>query len=232
MKSRGRRGPRTAHPAPDAPPPRPDAQPLREACIDQALAIIESEGLEHLSLREVARRLNVSHQAPYKHFENREHILAETVGKAFAAFTTHLQARPRHDEPLADLASLGTAYLAYALKHPAQYRLMFGAPLPDPVHNPQLLELAEAPFAILRDVIARLTRDPDPEETRRDALFAWSAVHGLASILETRVAERLGLQAADLADVVSHELRRIAAGVMKRPVEEGGAPAARDQIGE
>lgn len=218
MKSGRERKAKGSSLRPEASSAGPDAQPLRQACIDQALAIIESEGLEHLSLREVARRLNVSHQAPYKHFANRDHILAETVGKAFAVFAAHLKAQPHHDDPLEDLASLGAAYLAYALKHPAQYRLMFGAPLPDPAHNPQLLELAGAPFAILRDVIARLTGHLDPEEVRRDALFAWSAVHGLASILDTRIAERLGLQGADLAEVISHELRRIASGIMGRRV--------------
>ena len=171
-----------------------------------------------MSLREVARRLNVSHQAPYKHFANRDHILAETVSKAFAGFAAHLKAQPHHDDPLEDLAGLGAAYLAYALKHPAQYRLMFGAPLPNPGDNSQLLEVAGVPFAILRDAIARLTGNPDSEEVRRDALFAWSAVHGLASILETRIGEHLGLQASDLAEVISHELRRIASGIMGRRI--------------
>jgi AcrR family transcriptional regulator len=209
-RRRAVRGPR-----PDAPPAAPGCEklPLREACIDQALAIIESEGLEHLSLREVARRLNVSHQAPYKHFASRDHILAETVGRAFAAFSAHLRARPHQEDPLEDLAGLGASYLGYALKHSARYRLMFGAPLPDTAHNPRLLALAEAPFGILRDVIARLKRDADAEEIRCDALFAWSAVHGLASILESRIAERVGLQTSDLAEVISHELRRIAAGI-------------------
>ena len=57
---------------------------MREACVEEALAIVGEAGLEALSLREVARRLHVSHQAPYKHFPSRDHILAEVVGRAFA----------------------------------------------------------------------------------------------------------------------------------------------------
>lgn len=197
---------------------RPAGAGLKGACIAQALAIIETEGLERLSLREVARRLGVSHQAPYKHFENREHILAETVCAAFSAFVAHLRARPAADDPLADLAGLGAAYIGYALAHPAQYRLMFGAPLPPAVHAPQLPALAEAPFGLLRDVVTRLTGARDPAVVRRDALFAWSAVHGLASILQTRVGEYVGLQQEELGLVIGHELRRIAGGILGRAV--------------
>lgn len=56
---------------------------LREACVREALAIITSAGVEKLSLREVARRLGVSHQSPYRHFESRDHVLAEIVRRAF-----------------------------------------------------------------------------------------------------------------------------------------------------
>ena len=56
---------------------------LREACVKEALAIIAEGGIDSLSLRDVARRLGVSHQAPYKHFPSRDHILAEVVGRRF-----------------------------------------------------------------------------------------------------------------------------------------------------
>ncbi len=102
---------------------------VREACIDEALVIIEAEGIEALSLREVARRLGVSHQAPYKHYPSRDHLLAEVVRRAFAAFADHLDARPRKADPFADLHAMGQAYLDYALRHPLQYRLIFGTPL-------------------------------------------------------------------------------------------------------
>lgn len=193
-----------------------DATPLRQACIDQALLIIEQEGLEQLSLREVARRLNVSHQAPYKHFENRDHIVAEAVAKAFAGFAAHLRARPHSDDPGADLAALGAAYVAYAVRHPAQYRLMFGAPPPDAERYPHVARLAAAPFEILRAAVERLPGRGGAAEMERDALFAWTAVHGLASFLNTPMATRPGGTADDLGEIVGHQLRRIGAGLSLR----------------
>jgi len=57
---------------------------LRERCVTEALAIIQEQGVEQLSLRDVARRLGVSHQAPYKHYANRDALLAEVVARELA----------------------------------------------------------------------------------------------------------------------------------------------------
>ncbi len=72
---------------------------VREACLEEALAIIEESGVEALSLREVSRRLGVSHQAPYRHFTNRDDLLAELLSRCFEVFAAHLEARPRSDHP-------------------------------------------------------------------------------------------------------------------------------------
>ena len=72
---------------------------LREAYVKEALAIIAEGGIDSLSLRDVARRLGVSHQAPYKHFPSRDHILAEVVGRAYAGFAAHLE-KPSRWKPL------------------------------------------------------------------------------------------------------------------------------------
>ena len=71
------------------------------------MAIIAEQGLDGLSLRDVARRLGVSHQAPYKHFESRDHILAEIVSRAYADFASYLDKRTRGKDPYDDLGKLG-----------------------------------------------------------------------------------------------------------------------------
>ena len=65
---------------------------LRDACVEAAREVIAQEGIEHLSLRDVARRLGVSHQAPYRHFPTREHLLAEVMRRCYAQFAEHLNA--------------------------------------------------------------------------------------------------------------------------------------------
>jgi AcrR family transcriptional regulator len=183
---------------------------LREACVKEALAIIANGGIDSLSLRDVARRLGVSHQAPYKHFPSRDHILAEVVGRAYASFATYLEKRSRSDDPYTDLGNLGRSYLDYARKHPLHYQLMFGTPLPNSAEHPEMMVKAEHAFATLRETIARLPHYTSQGDVDLDALFAWSAVHGLASIMQTRATQKLGLRKATITEATAHTLGRIA----------------------
>ena len=193
---------------------------LREACVREALSIIETSGVEELSLREVARRLGVSHQAPYKHFESRDHILAEIVARAFHSFAQHLDARPQTDDPDADLGEMGVAYLRYAQAHPLQYRLMFGTPLPDPRKHPEMMKKARHAFALLRDGLRRLpSKQQGPEreaEVLQDALFIWSTLHGLASLSGSSVLRTLDLPPDLHENAISHTLLRIGTGIGKK----------------
>ncbi len=193
----------------------------------EALAIIEEAGVEALSLRDVARRLGVSHQAPYKHFPSRDHLLAEIVARAFAAFARHLDARPRSEDPHQDLAAMGRAYLRYATEHPLQYRLMFGTPLPDPDQHPEMMRSAQHAFSLLRGCLVRMEggreRDGATGAADLDALFVWSTMHGLASILHSCALDRLELPQGVLAAAVPNALRRIGAA-LSAPVAEKGKP--------
>lgn len=177
------------------------ARDLREDCIAQALAIIDKAGIEALSIRDVARRLGVSHGAPYKHFPSRDHILAEIVARAFQSFADHLDARRRSDDPFADLANMGVAYLDYAERHPLQYRLMFGVPLPDADRHPGMMACGQHAFALLTDAVGRIHafqgREPDPTEIELDSMFVWSTMHGLATIRQTHAGKGPKMAAAE-----------------------------------
>ena len=197
-----------------------------------ALQIIEREGVEALSLREVARRLGVSHQAPYKHYESRDHILAEVVARAFAEFGAHLDARARGATAQEDLASLGRAYLAYASAHPLQYRLMFGTALPDPAQHPAMMREARHAFSLLREGLARTAAERgvrlEGDALDRDALFVWATMHGLASIRPSCALDTLGLGAEVLASAVPHTLSHVstalAVSLAQAPQEGGASP--------
>lgn len=189
-------------------------QDLREACITEALSIIETSGIEHLSLREVSRRLGVSHQAPYKHFPSRDHILAEVVKRSFEDFAHYLDTRPQNDDPHHNLESMGRTYLQYAIDHPLQYRLMFGTPLPDVQAHPEMMHSAQHTFALLRDCLSQMSLKTT---TELDALFVWSVMHGLASLLQTQTMDTLALPQDVLDKAVQHVLLRIGMGLSTSP---------------
>ncbi len=183
----------------------------------EALTVVERDGVEKLSLREVARRLGVSHQAPYKHFPSRDHILAEIVSRAYRRFAEHLEARPRSDDPHEDLHTMGVAYLEYALAHPLQYRLMFGTDLPDPAEHPRMMSDAKYAFSLLQDGIDAVhdaTRGPGPHaSTTHDAMFIWSTLHGLAGTLQSQAIETIALTAEEREAAIPEVMERMGRSV-------------------
>ena len=124
---------------------------LRAACVAEAIAIIGEVGIESLSIREVARRLGVSHQAPYKHFPSSD----------------HLEASPRTGHPGDDLKSMGEAYVAFALEHPLHYRLLFSTPLPNPALHPEMMQEAKKAFTLLHEALGHRPRPRHPPPVRR-----------------------------------------------------------------
>lgn len=183
---------------------------LKESCIQAAREVIAEHGVEHLSLREVSRRLGVSHQAPYKHYPSRDHLLAEVMRRCFSSFAQSLDARPRHDEPDKDLESLGQQYLAYAHANPLEYRLMFGTPWPEPAEHPDLVRDAVHAFDILRGVMRAMFGSAPSKRAVADlhAMFVWSAMHGIASLAQGNVMACLQL-APTVADKAPEHIMRM-----------------------
>lgn len=184
---------------------------LREACVLAAHAVIAEKGIDGLSLRDVARRLGVSHQAPYRHYPTRDHLMAEVIRRGLERFAAHLDSRPRHEDPCEDMGSLGRAYLEFAAANPLEYRLLFGTSWPETADNPKLVKNAVQAFDILRLTLARLPSHATAtqDEIALDALFVWAVVHGQATLLQTNAFGNLDLQRKVLDQATAHVLKRI-----------------------
>lgn len=193
----------------------PPELPLREACVQVAHALIAENGIENLSLRDVARRLGVSHQAPYKHYASRDHLLAEVIRRCFQRFAAALSGRERDRDATRDMRGLGRAYLLYALQNPLEYKLMFGTPWPDTATQPELLRDARASFGVLREALAGLYRDAlTRDELDLHAMFVWSSMHGLATILQSNVMQHLDVSETVLASAVEHAMDMVEAALL------------------
>lgn len=154
----------------------------------------------------------MSHQAPYKHFASRDHILAAVATRSFDHFAAALEAArtAAPPDPAARLEALGVAYFAYARQHPLQYRLMFGTPLPEGQAHPGMMASARHAFDLLRQAIAGLAVQPaGPPSVPLDALFVWAAIHGLSTILQSQVLDTLGLTSDEQAAATRRMLDRI-----------------------
>lgn len=157
------------------------------------MAIVTEEQNWTFSLREVARRAGVSHNAPFNHFPEKRHLLDAVAATGFDALTEHMRVTAEEVKGASrELAAIMQAYTAFALGNPARYRLMFGSELlPDSGFQPTLTEVAGAGAkAVLRDVVVRgaasgdfAVDEEDPDQVAGAVLSVWSAVHGLALLL-------------------------------------------------
>jgi AcrR family transcriptional regulator len=108
----------------------------------------------------------VSHSAPYRHFRDREALLAALAAEGFAMLAERLRGKPARE--------MGEAYVRFALEHPQRFRLMFGGVLP---LNPELRDAAQS---MQRGLVQAFADLPRPAIA---ASAAWSLVHGLAHLL-------------------------------------------------
>jgi AcrR family transcriptional regulator len=156
---------------------------LRSAILAAASQIFEKEGLSKLSLREAARRAGVSHNAPYRHFPDRESLLAALAAEGFG-----MLARAQSEAASAGgLRAMGEAYVRFALAHPQRFQLMFGGAVPIAKH-PELREVATQTFAGLSGALAG--HAPGARGASDASIAAWALVHGLAHLLmDERIAE-------------------------------------------
>ncbi len=157
---------------------------LRQALIQGAIAAIAERDPSQLSLRAIARRIGVSHAAPYRHFPDKDALLAAVAEQGFQGLTAALQAgiAAAEPHPLRQLEASGCAYVRYALAKPQHYRVMFGGCQGPPGRYPELAAAGQASFMVLVNLIAegQAAGVIRAGETVELAQVAWSLVHGIA----------------------------------------------------
>lgn len=173
----------TSDPTPGETPSRPYHHgDLRRALIEAAHAMVEESGPETLSLRNAARRIGVSHNAPYRHFPSRTELLAAVAADGFRALRDAVEQEQ-------GLAAGIRAYIGFARAHPGLFRLMFGETLQKSA-DPALWAASEHAY----DGLRRCVHEVAPGADRATVAVAWAQLHGLALLTIT------GQLASDLVD--------------------------------
>lgn len=159
---------------------------LREALLAESLRALQKKGPHELSLRRIATQLGVTPMAAYRHFADKEAVLAELAAQGFDKLTLRLRElkeKPiRGDEWFQDLA---WAYVGLAVESPEHLQLMFGGFVKEFEKHPCLHDNANCSFQTLVEVIAVAQSQGflKPGPTTIMAVTCWSLVHGLAMLM-------------------------------------------------
>ena len=171
---------------------------LRRALIDAALHLVERQGPSGLTLREAARLVGVSHAAVYRHFADKTELLRAVAVEGMLGMRDAMQSSLAGvDDPVDAFQAFGVAYVMYAVKHPAHFRVMYSAEV-DCSEGP-LAEAKEEKMGMLIAGVEACQQagvfPPGPAE--RYAIVAWSLVHGLATLMVDGVLQRTKLPSQD-----------------------------------
>lgn len=156
---------------------------LRQQTRHEALKLLREKGDAAVTLRALAKTLGVSSPALYRHFRDRQALLADLAAQGFRELTRKLQQTPR-DDPRDALTGLGLAYVEFAEANPRLYRLMFGGAIIKRGEFPELDQAGKQAFAVLQDTAewARKAGYLTDKSLTTLTAAAWSLVHGLAQL--------------------------------------------------
>ena len=159
-----------------------DLMSVKRAVLDAALEIIAADGPDLVSMREVARRAEVSHQAPYHHFGDRSGIFAAIAAEGFSILKQEFQ----------KVIAMGPgsarrcfeAYVRVALEHPAHFRVMFRSDLCGFATHEVTRATADEAFNELMNMVKHtIGRPSDERESFAWATLLWSTAHGLSTLI-------------------------------------------------
>lgn len=165
---------------------------LREALVAAGRKLLEEKGLRGFTLRECARRAQVSHAAPAHHFASIDDLLAEIATRGYQELTAAMTAEARRaaPDPAARLVGQGVGYMAFAAANPMLFQLMFNREA-SRFETPALAAAVKAAYHLQVAAVDAAIPKASGEVKERMADFAWASVHGFITlVLEGQIGER------------------------------------------
>lgn len=177
---------------------------LREALVAAALDLIDEKGPNGFSFAEAARAVGVSAAAPYRHFPDRDALIAEVARRGFERFAEALERAWNGGEPspLSSFEAVSHAYLTFAREDRAYYTAMFDSALPGGA-DPALDAAANRAFAVLASAAGALARHLPPARrppVHMMSFHIWALAHGVAELFGDPRRRRAPISAEDLLE--------------------------------
>ncbi|MDQ3366726.1 MAG: TetR/AcrR family transcriptional regulator [Myxococcota bacterium] len=201
----------------------------RARILDAARELFVERGIEAVTLREIAQRIEYSTTAIYVQFKDKQDLVTQMVGEDFEKFTSALGAKARVVDPVERLVQLGEAYVEFALGMPQHYRLLFMTPAAKsaaPPKEPPGHDGFTLLLSTVEECIAAGRFRPGITDARGVAQGVWAGVHGLVSLLIVMSGDP-HFEWRSPAALLEHVSGRMLDGLLRerRPVQAAAAPA-------
>ena len=164
----------------------------RDSILEAAMQIVMQHGVEALSMREIAERIEYSPSGLYEYFSSKEEIIAELVNEGFARLTARLEHGIHGETALSRLQEAGKVYMQFALQEPQVYLMMFNHksltpfPLTEVEQNTAYSKL----FQIFQDgLLSGEFRSASGAGSQELAYTSWSLMHGLSMLRLTLMSQ-------------------------------------------
>jgi AcrR family transcriptional regulator len=185
---------------------------LKQALIDAAVALVAEVGPQGFTLREVARRAGVSHNAPYRHFHDKDELVAAVAMQGFERLTAAMKrSAARGSTAQERLRLCGRGYVSFALRWPEHFSVMFDLPSNQETY-PDYAAAGEEAFETLLGFIVECQKTGalSAEDPRQLALLSWSIVHGVAKLA---ISHHLPFDSAGVLDFTDDATRAMLSGI-------------------
>ena len=150
---------------------------LRDDILKAAYDFVKENGYAAMSLRGIAEECNVSATAIYRHYETKEHLLADVVAEGFVEFNTSVEGKEEDD-----IFQRCENYLAFAFDNYNIYDLLFSQSVVEFLNFPKILEVADKAFESLLKSVKEHDKSLNDLSASNKAIHIWSFLHGMSSI--------------------------------------------------
>jgi AcrR family transcriptional regulator len=186
--------------------------------VTAAAELVTCCGPAAVSLREVARIVGVSHNAPYRHFPTRQALLAAVAAFGFETLFQEMRASSHSPDPSEHLREIGRVYIAFALRHRGVYQLMFSDEIQKSEY-PELREIAESGFMSLKEHVTALNPDLPDLQARGAATTVWGLMHGIAHLILDNQLKNTGEDDSAHSNLIDLSTRILVAGLINAKID-------------
>ncbi len=159
---------------------------LKNQLIEKAIFLIDTEGFEKLTIRNVASLCDVSHTAPYRHFKNKDMLIESILERIMNEFYFEMEkVYKKHEMDENLIKYLGICYVDFFVTNSQYLKILFDKRKFNFIDfsNKTILDLTSGPIIFLKKAVTKNLKIDDSDQINYKTLFFWCAVHGLASLL-------------------------------------------------